>query len=125
MLPGYDKLSAYFNQDYGPGKYRGIYLQGNERVRRLFTAWIEPFRDLGMTAVSSRGVGSTDHVSFDEAGLPGFQFLQDRAGSTGGHTNLDYFDTLPIADLQHNAVIVAAFAYQAAMLDERLPRKGR
>jgi len=121
--PAYDKFSAYFNQDYGPGAYRGIYLQGNERARAMFTAWMEPFRDLGMTTVSSRGVGSTDHVPFDDAGLPGFQFLQDRAGGTGGHTNLDYFDTLPLDDLMKNAVIMASFVYHAAMSDTRIPRK--
>ncbi len=123
--PDYEKFSVYFNQDYGPGKYRGIYLQGNEHVRRMFTAWMAPFADLGMTAVSSRGVGSTDHVPFDAVGLPAFQFLQDRAGSTGGHTNMDFFDTLPIEDLKHNAVVVAAFVYHAAMSDHRIPRKGR
>jgi Zn-dependent M28 family amino/carboxypeptidase len=125
VTPDYEKFSVYFNQDYGPGKYRGIYLQGNEHVRRTFTAWMEPFADLGMTAVSSRGVGSTDHVPFDAVGLPAFQFLQDRAGSTGGHTNMDFFDTLPIEDLKHNAVVVAAFVYHAAMSDHRVPRKGR
>ena len=121
--PAYEKFSVYFNQDYGPGQYRGIYLQGNEHVRQTFAAWMEPFRDLGMTTIASTGVGSTDHVSFDNAGLPGFQFLQDRAGGTGGHTNLDFFDTLPIDDLMKNAVIVAAFVYHAAMSDERVPRK--
>ncbi len=125
MKPDYEKFSVYFNQDYGPGKYRGIYLQGNEHVRRTFTAWMAPFADLGMTAVSSRGVGSTDHVPFDAVGLPAFQFLQDRAGSTGGHTNMDFFDTLPIEDLKHNAVVVAAFVYHAAMSDHLIPRKGR
>ena len=125
VKPDYEKFSVYFNQDYGPGKYRGIYLQGNEHVRRTFTAWMAPFTDLGVTAVSSRGVGSTDHVPFDAVGLPAFQFLQDRAGSTGGHTNMDFFDTLPIEDLKHNAVVMAAFVYHAAMSDERIPRKGR
>ena len=125
VKPDYEKFSVYFNQDYGPGKYRGIYLQGNEHVRRTFTAWMAPFADLGVTAVSSRGVGSTDHIPFDNAGLPAFQFLQDRAGSTGGHTNMDFYDTLPIEDLKHNAVVVAAFVYHAAMSDQRIPRKGR
>jgi len=125
VKPAYEKFSVYFNQDYGPGKYRGIYLQGNEHVRRIFTAWMEPFADLGMTAISSRGVGSTDHVPFDAVGLPAFQFLQDRAGSTGGHTNMDFYDTLPIEDLKHNAVVVAAFVYHAAMRDHLIPRKGR
>ncbi len=123
VTPGYEKFSVYFNQDYGPGQYRGIYLQGNEFARRALTAWTEPFRDLGMTTVSARGVGSTDHVPFDNVGLPAFQFLQDRIGGTGGHTNLDYFDTLPLDDLRRNAVIMASFVYHAAMSDERIPRK--
>ncbi len=121
--PAYDKFSVYFNQDYGPGQYRGIYLQGNEHVRQTFAAWMEPFRDLGMTTISARGVGSTDHVPFDAAGLPGFQFLQNRVGGTAGHTNLDYFDTLPIDDLMKNAVIMASFVYHAAMSDAPIPRK--
>lgn len=121
--PDYEKFSAYFNQDYGAGQFRGIYLQGNERVRRLFAAWMEPFGDFGMTALSIQSVGSTDHVSFDAAGLPGFQFIQDRIGGTAGHTNLDFYDTLRSEDLMKNAVVEAFFAYQAAMADERVPRK--
>lgn len=123
VTPEYGKLQAYFNQDYGPGQYRGIYLQGNERARHLMTMWTEPFHDLGMFAVSILGVGSTDHISFDRVGLPGFQFLQDRVGSTGGHTNLDFVETLPPDDLMRNAVIMASFAWHAAMTDERVPRK--
>ncbi len=121
--PDYEKFSAYFNQDYGAGQFRGVYLQGNERVRRLFEAWMEPFKDFGFTALSIQSVGSTDHVSFDEAGLPGFQFIQDRIGGTFGHTNLDFYDTLRAEDLMKNAVIEAFFAYQAAMADARIPRK--
>jgi Zn-dependent M28 family amino/carboxypeptidase len=68
-------------------------------------------------------VGSTDHVPFDEVGLPAFQFLQARVGGTGGHTNLDFFDTLPLDDLRKNAVIMAVFVYHAAMADEMIPRK--
>jgi len=121
--PGYETFSVYFNQDYGPGLYRGIWLQQNEHVRRTFEAWMAPFHDLGMTTLSIQGVGSTDHVPFDAAGLPAFQFLQDRTGGTGGHTNLDFFDTLPLDDLMKNAVIMASFVYHAAMSDERIPRK--
>jgi Zn-dependent M28 family amino/carboxypeptidase len=121
--PAYEKLSVYFNQDYGPGLYRGIYLQGNERARSLLAGWMEPFRDFGMTAVSNQGVGSTDHVSFDEVGLPGFQFLQDRVPGTGGHTNLDFFDTIQGDDLMRNAVVMASYAWHAANTDERMPRK--
>jgi hypothetical protein len=123
VTPEYEKFSAYFNQDYGSGQYRGIYLQGNEHARLMLAEWMKPFRDLGMTAVSIQSVGSTDHVSFDSAGLPGFQFLQDRVGGTAGHTNLDFFDTLQADDLMKNAVIMASFAYHAAMADARVPRK--
>ena len=123
VKPAYEKLSAYFNQDYGAGQYRGIYLQGNEHARQMLTAWMEPFRDMGMTVVSNQSVGSTDHVPFDNAGLPGFQFLQDRIPGTGGHTNMDFFDTIQAEDLMKNAVIMASYAYHAAMSDERVPRK--
>ena len=121
--PEYETFSAYFNQDYGPGQYRGIWLQENEHVRQIFKAWMEPFHDMGMTTISPQGVGSTDHVPFDDIGLPAFQFLQARVGGTGGHTNLDFFDTLPIEDLMKNAVIMASFVYHAAIADERIPRK--
>ncbi|HIA73680.1 MAG TPA: M20/M25/M40 family metallo-hydrolase [Gemmatimonadetes bacterium] len=119
----YETFSAYFNQDYGPGQYRGIWLQENEHVRQTFKAWMEPFHDMGMTTISLQGVGSTDHVPFNNIGLPAFQFLQARVGGTGGHTNLDFFDTLPIDDLMKNAVIMASFVYHAAVADERIPRK--
>jgi len=123
VTPAYDRFSVYFNQDYGAGQYRGIYLQGNEHARQALAEWMKPFADLGMTAVSVQSVGSTDHVSFDAAGLPGFQFLQDRVAGTAGHTNLDFFDTLQAEDLMKNAVVMASFAYHAAMSDARIPRK--
>jgi carboxypeptidase Q len=119
----YDDFSVYFNQDYGPGEYRGIYLQGNEHVREIFRAWMKPLEDVGMKTISIQGVGSTDHIPFDEIGLPAFQFLQARTGGTGGHTNLDFFDTIPIEDLMKNAVIMATFVYHSAMREEVLPRK--
>ena len=125
VTPAFHKFSVYFNQDYGPGQYRGIFLQGNEHVRQTFASWMEPLADMGMRTISVQGVGSTDHVPFDAAGLPAFQFLQARVGGTGGHTNLDFFDTIPVEDLMKNAVIMATFVYQAAMSDVRIPRKGR
>jgi len=123
LTPAHQKFAAYFNQDYGAGQYRGIYLQGNEHARQMLEAWMAPFRDMGMTVVSNQSVGSTDHVSFDAVGLPGFQFLQDRIPGTGGHTNLDFFDSLQAEDLMKNAVIMASYAWHAANSDERVPRK--
>jgi len=123
IKPEYEFLSAYFNQDYGAGQYRGIYLQGNEAARSMLTAWMEPFRDLGMTMVSNQSLGSTDHVSFDEVGLPGFQYLQDRTPGTAGHTNLDYLEGIQPEDLMKNATIMASYIYHAGMATERIPRK--
>lgn len=123
VKPDYELLSAYFNQDYGAGQYRGIYLQGNEAARAMLTAWMEPFRDLGMTAVSNQSVGSTDHIPFDEVGLPGFQFLQDRTPGTAGHTNLDFLEGIQPEDLMKNATIMASYVYHAAMATQRVPRK--
>ena len=123
IKPEYELLSAYFNQDYGAGQYRGIYLQGNEAARSMLTAWMEPFRDLGMTMVSNQSLGSTDHVSFDEVGLPGFQYLQDRTPGTAGHTNLDFLEGIQPEDLMKNATIMASYIYHAAMATERMPRK--
>lgn len=125
ITPEYELLSAYFNQDYGAGQYRGIYLQGNEAARTMLTAWMEPFRDLGMTMVSNQSLGSTDHVSFDEVGLPGFQYLQDRTPGTAGHTNLDYLEGIQPEDLMKNATIMASYIYHAAMATEKIPRKSK
>ena len=121
--PAYEKFSAYFNQDYGAGAFRGIHLQGNEFARTWFLAWAAPLRDLGFTAISIQSPGSTDHVSFDRAGLPGFQFVQDRIPWTAGHTNLDFLDTIQADDLVKNSVIMAYFAWQAAQAETRVPRK--
>ena len=123
MKPGYKLFSVYFNQDYGAGAYRGIFLQGNEFVRKLFSEWMEPLKDLGFQTISIQSVGSTDHIPFDRVGLPGFQFIQDRIPGTAGHTNLDFFDTLQIDDLKKNAVIMAVYAFNAATTDRVIPRK--
>ncbi len=119
------KLSAYFNVDNGTGKFRGIYLQGNEAVRPIFEKWMEPFKPEGMTTLSARGTGGTDHVSFDEVGLPGFQFIQDpiEYETRTHHTNMDVYERIQAADLKQMAVIVATFAYMTANADQLLPRK--
>jgi len=123
--PGYEKLSAYFNLDNGSGKIRGVYAQENLAVMPIFEAWLKPFNDVGATVVTSRNTGSTDHIPFDRAGLPGFQFVQDRLDyfSNVHHTNLDTYDHASPEDLKQAAAIVASFAYNAAMRDARLPRK--
>ena len=121
----YEKLSAYFNLDNGTGKIRGVYLQGNEGVRSLFRQWLAPFRDMGATTLSISNTGGTDHLSFDAIGLPGFQFIQDEIeyDTRTHHSNQDVFDRIQADDMKEAATIMAAFVYQTAMRDEKLPRK--
>lgn len=123
--PEYEKFSAYYNLDNGTGKIRGIYLQGNENVRSLFRDWLAPFRDMGAATITASNTGGTDHQSFDAIGLPGFQFIQDPVeyDTRTHHSNMDVFDRVQADDLKQAAVIMAAFVYKTAMLDEKLPRK--
>jgi carboxypeptidase Q len=123
--PEYDKLSAYYNLDNGTGKIRGIYLQGNETLRPLFRQWLQPFRDLGASTLSASNTGGTDHLSFDVIGLPAFQFIQDEIEyeTRTHHSNQDVFDRIQEDDMKQVATIMAAFVYNTAMRDEKLPRK--
>lgn len=124
LKPDHAKLSAYYNLDNGAGKIRGIYLQGNDAVLPIFRAWLAPFHDLGATTLTISNTSSTDHIAFDDAGLPGFQFLQDPlAYSRTHHTNMDVYDHVVPDDLKQAATIVASFVYHTAQRDELLPRK--
>jgi carboxypeptidase Q len=125
LLPAHEKFSSYFNLDNGTGKIRGIYLQGNEACRNIFTQWFTPFHDLGASTVTISNTGGTDHLSFDAVGLPAFQFIQDEMeyGTRTHHTNMDSYDHLSEEDLKQAAVIVASFVYTAAQRNEKLPRK--
>ena len=121
LLPAHQKLSAYYNLDYGTGKVLGIHLQGNEAARNIFQEWFKPFDDLRARTVTLLNTGSTDHISFNTVGLPGFQFVQDRLVTQ--HSNMDSYDHLMPDDLKQSATIVAAFVYNTAMRDALIPRK--
>jgi carboxypeptidase Q len=123
--PEWDKVSVYFNVDSGGGKIRGIFLQENAAALPIFKAWMEPFADLGMTAIPMRNTGGTDHLSFDAVGVPGFDFLQDdiEYDTRTHHSNMDTYERIPRADMMQAAAIEASFVYMAAMRDEMFPRK--
>lgn len=125
LKPEHKLVSAYYNLDNGGGKIRGIFLQENDELRSTFAGWLAPFADLGATTVTLKNTGSTDHISFDEVGIPGFQFIQDplEYGTRTHHTNMDSYDRVSANDLQQAAIIVASFVYHTAMLPEKLPRK--
>jgi carboxypeptidase Q len=117
-------VSAYFNLDYGTGRIRGIFAQDNHAVKPIFEQWLAPFHDLDAKTVSINSTGSTDHSSFDWAGIPGFQFIQDVLDERRTHhTNLDDYDHLAIEDMKQSVIILASFVYQASMRPDLLPRK--
>ena len=125
MKAEHEKFSSYFNLDNGTGKIRGIYLQGNEAVRPIFRAWLAPFADMGATTITASNTGGTDHQSFDGIGLPGFQFIQDplEYDTRTHHSSMDVYERIQEEDAKQASIIMASFVYQAAMRDEKLPRK--
>lgn len=125
--PEYEKFSGYFNLDNGTGKIRGVYMQGNEGVRSIFSKWLQPFREMGAETLTISNTGGTDHLAFDAIGLPGFQFIQDEIeySSRTHHSNQDSFDRIQAEDMKQAATIMAAFVYQTATMDQKLPRKAR
>ncbi len=119
------KLSGYFNLDNGSGKIRGVYLQGHEAMRPIFESWLAPFRDMGVTTISIRNTGGTDHLSFAAVGLPGFQFIQDPLdyGTITHHSDLDTWDHAVPEDLMQASAVIATLVYQTATRKEMLPRR--
>jgi carboxypeptidase Q len=125
LKPEHEKLSGYFNLDNGSGRIRGVYLQQHEAMRPLFEQWLAPFRDLGVTTVTIRNTGGTDHLSFARVGLPGFQFIQDGLdyGSVTHHTSADTYEHAVPADLMQASAVIASVVYHVANRSERLPRR--
>ena len=119
------RLCGYFNLDNGSGKIRGVYLQGNDAMRPVFEALLAPFRDLGVSAITIRNTGGTDHLSFDAVGLPGFQFVQDPLdyGTITHHSDMDTYDHAIAADLMQASAVISTLVYQAANRSEMLPRR--
>jgi hypothetical protein len=125
VKPDQQKISGYFNVDNGSGKIRGVYLQENASVGPIFQQWIAPLQDLGVSTLTMRDTGGTDHEAFDSVGVPGFQFIQDQLdyGSRTHHSNMDTYERLQADDLAQAAVVEAIFVYNTAMRDLMLPRK--
>jgi hypothetical protein len=125
VKPEHKLISAYFNVDNGTGKIRGVYTQGNAAIAPIFAQWIAPLKDLGITTITNRNTGGTDHLSFDAVGIPGFQFIQDMLDyeARTHHSNEDVVERLQPADLKQIATVEAIFLYNAAQRDQMLPRK--
>ena len=125
LKPEWKTIDAYYNVDNGTGKIRGIYAQGNSAAESIFAQWIAPLQDLGVTTLTMRNTGGTDHLSFDAVGLPGFQFIQDEMDydARTHHSNMDTYERLQPADLKQAATVEAIFVYNTAMRDQMIPKK--
>jgi Zn-dependent M28 family amino/carboxypeptidase len=119
-----DTLAVYLNDDPGSGKTLGFYMEGNQAAKAIFDRWLEPLKDLGATRNIIEGIGSTDHVPFNAAGLPGFNVIKDFDGydERTRHTNADFPERMSEDELKESAVVMATFAWQAAVADEKIPR---
>ena len=120
-----NQLSVYLNDDPGSGRTLGFYMEGNTAAKALFDGWLAPLKDLGATRNIIEGIGSTDHVPFNEAGLPGFNVIKDFTAydERTRHTNADYPERMSEDALKQSAIVMATFAWQAAMLDGTIPRR--
>jgi hypothetical protein len=122
-----ERLAVYLNDDPGSGKTLGFYMEGNAAAKAIFDAWLEPLKDLGVTRNIIEGIGSTDHVPFNEAGLPGFNVIKDfdAYDERTRHTNADFPERVTDDELKQSAIVLATFAWQAAMRDDPIPRATR
>ena len=119
------RIALYVNDDPGTGATYGFYMEKNEAAKRTFDAWLEPLRDLGVRRNVIEGIGATDHVPFDEVGLPAFTAIKDfrNYDVRTRHTNADMADAVNVEDLKQSAVVLAVVAWHAAMREERIPRR--
>ena len=125
VRPEHGKLDAYLNLDNGSGKIRGIYLEGNDGARPAFEQWLAPFHDLGVTTVTLKHTGGTDHLSFDAVGLPAFQFIQDPLdyGTVTHHSDMDTYSHAVPEDLMQASAVIASLVYDIANRETPIPRK--
>jgi hypothetical protein len=119
-----DRLAVYLNDDPGSGKTLGFYMQGNTAAKAIFDAWLAPLEDLGTTRNIPEGINATDHVPFDDVGLPAFTVIKDfdAYDERTRHTNADYPERMSEDELKQSAIVMATFAWHAAMRNEKIPR---
>jgi carboxypeptidase Q len=121
---GRDRLAVYLNDDPGSGRTLGFYMQGNAAAKAIFDAWLAPLKDLGTTRNVVEGIGATDHVPFNDMGLPAFTVIKDfdAYDERTRHTNADFVERMSEDELKQSAVVMATFAWHAAMRDQKIPR---
>jgi hypothetical protein len=122
-----DRLAVYLNDDPGSGRTLGFYMEGNAAAKAIFDAWLAPLKDLGVTRNIIEGINATDHVPFNEAGLPGFNAIKDfdAYDERTRHTNADFPERMSEDELKQSAIVMAVFAWHAAVRDAKIPRAPR
>jgi carboxypeptidase Q len=125
--PAHAKFGGYFNIDSGTGRARAFSVFGSAETAEVLREFTKPFEEYGLFGAintRSRGLGGSDHTSFNQAGLPGIGVNQDpiEYGSHTWHTNLDTYERIVEDDVKKSAIVVASAVYQLAMRDELLPR---
>jgi len=118
-----EKFYVYLNNDPGYGKILGWYMEGNEAAKPVFDAWLEPLKEVGALRNVVDGIGSTDHVPFIQAGVPAFNAIQDYRDYDvrTHHTNMDFHERVAEEDLTQAAIVLAVFAWHAAMREAEIP----
>ncbi len=116
-----ERMMVYFNLDQGTGRIRGIWEQENAPAARVIAEIMAPLSDLGVVGMKPGFYVGSDDITFAEAGVPAFSFVQDPMEWGRFHTEMDTFDGASIDDLKQAAVVVAVTAYGLAMREGRLP----
>ena len=120
VKPEQAKFDIYLNLDNGSGKIRGVHLEGNDAIRPLFESYLAPFRDMDVTTFSEKPTGGTDHQSFDDAGLPAFQFIQDWLDySLTHHSDTDTYSHAVPEDLMQGSAVIATLVWPIFRIEKR------
>ncbi len=119
------KISAVLVHDTGTGKVLTVGLMGNYNARETVDRVLYPLAETaGIMEPTLRSEGGSDHVPFDEAGVPGFWCVQDAADyEKTHHSQADTLDRVKWDELTQGAEVLAVFAYNTAQLAEMVPRK--
>jgi hypothetical protein len=117
------RISMALVHDTGTGKVQGIGLQGREILKPIFETELASLKEIGLTDINTRGMGGSDHASFEAAGVPGFAVQQDMTEYRfTHHTQTDTFDKVHEENLIQGAQILAVAAMRVANMDKLLPR---